>query len=61
MASSTTLRQSALRSASAGRGCLLRGRRLPVSSGRTHVAIVELAALRNAGIPASPSQSGTVA
>jgi hypothetical protein len=60
MASSTTLRQSALRSAPAGRGCLPRGRRLPVSTRRTVVAIFELATLRNAGDSAPLSRSGTV-
>jgi len=59
MASSTTLRQSAFRSAPAGRDCL-RGRGLPVSTRRTLVATSELATLRNAGVPALLSRSGTV-
>jgi hypothetical protein len=60
MASSTTLRQSALRPATAGRDCL-RTPGLPVSTRRTLVAIAELAALRNGGISALPSQSGALA
>lgn len=60
MASSTTLRQSALRSAPAGRDCLLHRRGLPVSTRRTLVANSELATLRNAGVPALLSRSGTV-
>jgi hypothetical protein len=60
MASSTTLRQSALRPATAGRDCL-RPRGLPVSTRRTLVAIAELAALRNARVSATPSQSGAPA